>query len=90
MSALVKNVPALIHCTGGKDRTGYIAAIIQLLVGVSYERTQMYLSRMTPAILAGVICLPLYCSFLVDFLEEPLFLEINITLTRNHWVLYYE
>ncbi|MFJ8259271.1 tyrosine-protein phosphatase [Peribacillus asahii] len=32
-----KHVPALIHCTGGKDRTGYIAAIIQLLVGVSYE-----------------------------------------------------
>ncbi|MBO1578483.1 tyrosine-protein phosphatase [Bacillus sp. XF8] len=32
-----KNVPALIHCTGGKDRTGYIAALIQLLVGIPYE-----------------------------------------------------
>ncbi|RID88510.1 hypothetical protein D1953_03855 [Peribacillus asahii] len=39
MSVLVKNVPALIHYTGGKDCTGYIVAIIQLLVGVSYERT---------------------------------------------------
>lgn len=30
-------IPALIHCTGGKDRTGFIAAIIQLYLGVSYE-----------------------------------------------------
>jgi len=47
----------------------------------------MYFSRMTPAILAGVICLPviifnflqqpfpLYCSFLVGFLKEPPFFE---------------
>lgn len=32
-----QHVPALIHCTGGKDRTGFIAALIQLFVGVSYE-----------------------------------------------------
>ena len=32
-----KNLPALIHCTGGKDRTGFIAAIIQLLVGVPFQ-----------------------------------------------------
>lgn len=32
-----KNLPALIHCTGGKDRTGFISALIQLLVGVPYE-----------------------------------------------------
>lgn len=31
------NRPALIHCTGGKDRTGTIAALIQLLVGVPRE-----------------------------------------------------
>ncbi|AQX56149.1 tyrosine-protein phosphatase [Priestia flexa] len=30
-------VPALIHCTGGKDRTGFVAAIIQLYLGVPYE-----------------------------------------------------
>jgi protein-tyrosine phosphatase len=29
-----KNLPALIHCTAGKDRTGFISAIIQLLAGV--------------------------------------------------------
>jgi protein-tyrosine phosphatase len=31
------NLPALIHCTGGKDRTGFISALIQLLAGVPYE-----------------------------------------------------
>jgi protein-tyrosine phosphatase len=32
-----QNFPALIHCTAGKDRTGFLAALIQLLVGVPYE-----------------------------------------------------
>lgn len=31
------NLPDLIHCTGGKDRTGFISALIQLLAGVHYE-----------------------------------------------------
>lgn len=31
------NLPALIHCTGGKDRTGIIAALLQLLAGVPRE-----------------------------------------------------
>jgi protein-tyrosine phosphatase len=29
-----RNLPALIHCTGGKDRTGFVSAVIQLLMGV--------------------------------------------------------
>ncbi len=29
--------PALIHCTGGKDRTGWAAASLQLLLGVPEE-----------------------------------------------------
>jgi protein-tyrosine phosphatase len=29
-----RNLPALIHCKGGKDRTGFVSAIIQLLLGV--------------------------------------------------------
>ncbi|OAB44860.1 tyrosine-protein phosphatase [Paenibacillus antarcticus] len=32
-----ENMPALIHCTGGKDRTGMMVALIQLLVGVRRE-----------------------------------------------------
>lgn len=31
------NMPALIHCKGGKDRTGLISALIQLIVGVPYK-----------------------------------------------------
>jgi protein-tyrosine phosphatase len=33
-----ENLPAVIHCTAGKDRTGFLAAVIQLLVGVPYAR----------------------------------------------------
>jgi protein-tyrosine phosphatase len=31
-------LPVLIHCTGGKDRTGFIAAILQLAAGVPYQK----------------------------------------------------
>lgn len=39
LSALAKpeNQPALIHCQAGKDRTGLIVALLQLLAGVSYS-----------------------------------------------------
>lgn len=37
MLAQEENLPALIHCTAGKDRTGYVAALIQLFAGVPYE-----------------------------------------------------
>jgi len=40
-----RNVPALIHCTGGKDRTGLIAALLQLIMGVPRETViQSYLA----------------------------------------------
>lgn len=35
MLAEEHGLPVLIHCTGGKDRTGLISAFIQLLAGVS-------------------------------------------------------
>jgi protein-tyrosine phosphatase len=31
------NLPALVHCTAGKDRTGLVAALVQLLVDVPHE-----------------------------------------------------
>ena len=38
MSALLETEQGfLIHCTAGKDRTGFGVAIIQLLLGVSYD-----------------------------------------------------
>ncbi|KMQ52927.1 putative protein-tyrosine-phosphatase [Chitinispirillum alkaliphilum] len=33
-----ENLPVLIHCTGGKDRTGFACALIQAVLGVS-EKT---------------------------------------------------
>ncbi|MFH1195551.1 MAG: tyrosine-protein phosphatase [bacterium] len=32
------NLPAVIHCSVGKDRTGFISALIQLLIGVSRDK----------------------------------------------------
>jgi protein-tyrosine phosphatase len=32
-----QHLPAVIHCNAGKDRTGFLAAIIQLLAGVPYD-----------------------------------------------------
>lgn len=32
------HLPAVIHCQAGKDRTGYIVALILLSLGVPYER----------------------------------------------------
>jgi protein-tyrosine phosphatase len=32
-----ENQPAVLHCSAGRDRTGFVAALIQLLVGVPYE-----------------------------------------------------
>jgi len=31
------NLPVLIHCKAGKDRTGIVSAIVQLLVGVPFD-----------------------------------------------------
>jgi protein-tyrosine phosphatase len=49
-----ENRPALVHCTAGKDRTGFIAALLQLLAGVDRETViadylltnEMYAPRM--------------------------------------------
>ncbi|MED3964139.1 tyrosine-protein phosphatase [Niallia taxi] len=32
-----ENYPILIHCTGGKDRTGFMSAMLQLAIGINYE-----------------------------------------------------
>lgn len=35
-----QNQPALIHCAAGKDRTGLVSALIQLLLGVPFPRVR--------------------------------------------------
>lgn len=32
-----ENLPLLIHCSAGKDRTGVVASLIQLVLGASFE-----------------------------------------------------
>jgi protein-tyrosine phosphatase len=32
-----ENLPVLIHCSAGKDRTGVVASLVQLVLGVSVE-----------------------------------------------------
>jgi protein-tyrosine phosphatase len=32
-----ENLPVLIHCSAGKDRTGVVSSLIQLVLGVSIE-----------------------------------------------------
>jgi protein-tyrosine phosphatase len=48
--SLGNNLPILIHCTGGKDRTGFACSLIQLILGVplktvvlDYLKTNEYL-----------------------------------------------
>ena len=47
-----ENLPAVIHCTAGKDRTGVVAALVQLLAGVGYETVMDEYLR-TNACMAG-------------------------------------
>ena len=35
-----QNLPVLIHCSAGKDRTGVVSSLIQLVLGVPYESAQ--------------------------------------------------
>jgi protein-tyrosine phosphatase len=53
-----KNLPALLHCTVGKDRTGFLSALLQLLAGVprnvvmdEYIATNQYIGIRTKQII---------------------------------------
>lgn len=37
LASEVRNLPLLIHCAGGKDRTGFAGGLIQLVLGVPVE-----------------------------------------------------
>jgi protein-tyrosine phosphatase len=66
------NLPTVFHCTSGKDRTGLIAALIQLVIGrdletvlVDFERSREYRDQIRTDIEARL-------SHLVDFTPEVL------------------
>ena len=35
--SILENLPILIHCSAGKDRTGVVSSLIQLVLGVPFE-----------------------------------------------------
>lgn len=45
-----ENQPALIHCAAGKDRTGLVAAFIQLLLGVPFSTVRAEYVRTNDAV----------------------------------------
>jgi len=62
-----KNLPALLHCTVGKDRTGFMAAIIQLLAGIprsvvmeEYLATNNFIGKRTAQIIRAIRILSLF------------------------------
>ncbi len=72
------NLPLLIHCTAGKDRTGFACSLIQLSLGVpeevvmgDYLRSNLYLDGFRSRMLERLRALRLFGVSLQGFL--PLF-----------------
>lgn len=42
LAADERNLPMLIHCTAGKDRTGYACSLLQLMLGVPREQVFLH------------------------------------------------
>jgi len=91
-------VPTLVHCSAGKDRTGFVTAMILTALGVRHEAVlQDYLHAAAPAqlvrnrartaqIMEIVLGRPL-APAAVDALSgvEPQFLEASFTaIARDH------
>ncbi|KAF8664378.1 hypothetical protein AX16_000749 [Volvariella volvacea WC 439] len=68
--------PCLVHCTGGKDRTGVLAALLLLLLGVSDEDIIKDYSLTTFGLR------PALPFLLVRFQKEPVFKD-NLAGTMN-------
>lgn len=74
------NGGCLYHCTAGKDRTGVISAILQLLAGmeeadviVDYSMSQLYLAKLLERLKSDFVDLPAYLGnsspeYIMDFL----------------------
>jgi len=83
-SLLDHPLPALVHCTAGKDRTGMMVAVLQLALGVpearivaGYMAIQPHLERHFPRRIRALVQLlggpPLACSVRPEYMEELLY-----------------
>ena len=79
-SLLDHPLPALVHCTVGKDRTGMMVAVLQLALGVpesrivaGYMAVQPHLKRHFPRRIRALVQLlggpPLACSVRPEYME---------------------
>ena len=87
-----ENLPALVHCTGGKDRTGIVIALLLSLLGVDddviardFEATALFLTpSFHEAILARVAESGQDAEAYVAMLECPAHLILDVlTTVRN-------
>jgi protein-tyrosine phosphatase len=91
-----RSLPAVIHCTAGKDRTGFASALVLLAVGVSEETvfedyllTNQYRARHT-RIISRLI--PIYSLWrtqpedLLPLLEaRPEYLQASLDVIHEEW-----
>ena len=56
-------LPALFHCTTGKDRTGWSAAALLTIIGVPYEEV------LEDYLLSNDYILPMYADLIEDFVD---------------------
>jgi protein-tyrosine phosphatase len=68
------NLPALFHCTTGKDRTGWAAAALLTLCGVSYEDV------LRDYLLSNDFILPEYGSIIQQTIARGIDQEIMLSL----------
>ncbi|MFJ5963189.1 tyrosine-protein phosphatase [Bacillus sp. NPDC093026] len=51
-----KSYPIILHCTSGKDRTGFLSALIQLVAGVPIDTVLTEYMRSNACETARMIC----------------------------------
>lgn len=84
------NLPALIHCTGGKDRTGFTAAIIQLLCGVPYEKVMDHYLFSNEVIAPRMKKIEMYIRWMSLFRVKPDKIKPVLEVRREYLHVAYE
>jgi protein-tyrosine phosphatase len=79
--ASAENQPALIHCAAGKDRTGVIAAFVQLLLGVPFATVRTEYLRTNEDI--GPRLERLLATLRLTKLSPPLSARMRLIMTTH-------